>query len=317
MVERGEDVVELGSGPGAVVLRGLTAEQRQVLRSLELSALTPDEISRPLWALLDDADLLEDAGMVARQLAELPLSAAERAQLGPDLVAAGLTSTPADGGVSVIRARRAAVIEIRGLGRVGAVLANLLRGSGVGTVRGADDDVVTNTDVAPGGHQDSDVGEGRLRLLQPAAGSPSPHLVVVVEDGASRRLACEELVRASQPHLIVSASLLSAVVGPLVLPGATACRRCVDCARGDRDREWAAVAASEERLAPSPPPVLLAVAAAAVAAGEVLAWVEGRTCASVNATLELGPTLLAARRSWTTHPRCGCRWSVAEGQWTV
>src|ERR1022692_4568614 len=66
-----------------------------------------------------------------------------------------------------------------------------------------------------------------------------PHLAV----SASERI----------PHLAVSASEAIGVVGPLVLPGRSACLRCLDLARTDRDPAWPLILAQLASRPAAPP----------------------------------------------------------------
>ncbi|HEV2087505.1 MAG TPA: TOMM precursor leader peptide-binding protein, partial [Cryptosporangiaceae bacterium] len=110
------------------------------------------------------------------------------------------------------------------------------------------------------------------------------------------------------PHLPVLLRDATAVVGPLVIPGSTACLDCVELHRRDRDQVWPAVAA---QLATDPAPeashVAVATAAAALAALQVLAHLDGEDPETRGLSLELNRLGDRVRhRPWTPHPRCGC-----------
>ena len=137
---------------------------------------------------------------------------------------------------------------------------------------------------------------------------------------ASDRLECdrvvaEGLLRTDQPHLLLRGSGGGAVVGPLIVPGETACLRCTDLARSDADSGWPTLLPQLMRARSVVTPVL-AGWAAGVAAAQVLAYLSGHRPESLGATLEIAPPdHLTRRRSWAMHPRCGCGWGVA-AEWS-
>jgi bacteriocin biosynthesis cyclodehydratase domain-containing protein len=103
------------------------------------------------------------------------------------------------------------------------------------------------------------------------------------------------------------------VVGPLVLPGRSACLRCLDLARAERDPAWplilAQLASPDSGAGAGTCDAVLATAVAALATAQALTFVDtGRPAAAVSdATLELAvPDWQWRRRSWPPHPRCSC-----------
>ncbi len=109
-----------------------------------------------------------------------------------------------------------------------------------------------------------------------------------------------------------------AVIGPLVVPGQTACLRCLDAFHSEEDPSWAllveqyARAVSSDRADGIPEPVDPALATIAVgwAARDVSAYLEGGTPTTWSSTVRLAPELdTIESRSWPTHPDCGCSWS--------
>jgi hypothetical protein len=136
---------------------------------------------------------------------------------------------------------------------------------------------------------------------------------------ASDRLECdrvltEGLLRADQPHLVLRPRAGGVVVGPLVLPGRTACLRCTDLARRDADAAWPTLL---PQLLRTRTPITAALAgwAGGVAAAQALAFLQGSTPETCGATLEISPAdHVTRRRSWSMHPGCGCGWG-ATAQW--
>ena len=116
----------------------------------------------------------------------------------------------------------------------------------------------------------------------------------------------------TKPHLMVYAGEALGVVGPLVRPGTSACLRCLDLTRTDRDPAWPLILAQLTRHQPAPvacDPVLAAMVAAQAAA-QAVAFADGAPLAAVtnNGTLEIvTPAWSWRRRTWLPHPACLCQ----------
>jgi hypothetical protein len=141
-----------------------------------------------------------------------------------------------------------------------------------------------------------------------SAGHPTAHLVVEPEAEL-----LDELMRRSQPHLVVSELAGQLTVGPFVSPGLTACSRCITAHRCDRDPGYAATreqysAAVDGRVPPDP--VLLQLAAA-WAVRDVVSYVEGDLPATWSSTVAVDAGLALVRQRWLRHPACGCSWGDA------
>jgi hypothetical protein len=151
-----------------------------------------------------------------------------------------------------------------------------------------------------------------LRLLR-AEGCPTTTagagLALVLADGEARRDLVDEQVRASRPHLIVTGTARGWVVGPFVVPGRTACLRCVDAHRGERDPRRAMIVAQvgERPLAPVDPTLQAVVVGWAVR--EMLTYLDGARPATWSATVEVGADLRPRHHAWSRHPHCGCSWA--------
>jgi len=159
-------------------------------------------------------------------------------------------------------------------------------------------------------------GSGTSEPVERADGDPPPDLVVLVERAAADPTRGDRLLAADLPHLSVVVRETSVVIGPLVVPGRSACLRCLDLHRTERDPQWPLVLA--QLLAPADRRVpheetALAQVAAGVTALQVLGHLDGHGApACVGATLEVElPDGLACRRPWPAHPSCGCCWPPA------
>ena len=138
--------------------------------------------------------------------------------------------------------------------------------------------------------------------------------VIATETAEADRLLADDLTHTDQPHLVVRSTGNAVVVGPLVIPGRTACLRCTDLVRRDADSAWPALLDQLTRLRLPADPTLSAWAAT-VAATQAVGYLRGGTPEACGATIELGGNDLLTRwRTWHPHPGCGCHWPSAT-QW--
>ena len=166
----------------------------------------------------------------------------------------------------------------------------------------------------------------RLAELLSTAGLPShadgrarngDQVRVVVGVGEPPREVFDEPVRDGHPHLLVRMREGQALVGPFVVPGRTACLRCVDAHLTDADPCWPLLVAqyaarqAGDRADGVPEPVdsLLAELAVAWAARDVASYAEGRRPSTWSTTIRLDAQLTAVEtQPWLRHPGCGCSW---------
>ena len=142
-------------------------------------------------------------------------------------------------------------------------------------------------------------------------GTAWPALTVVATDSEEPDRALTDAVVASRrAHLVVRLEADRAVVGPLVLPGATPCTRCQDLVRCRYDAAWPLLVAQLCRSRPGADPVLLAWAAT-TAAVQVRCHLAGGQADVTGRTLELGSDHTLRTRDWPVHPQCGCVLAVA------
>jgi bacteriocin biosynthesis cyclodehydratase domain-containing protein len=143
-------------------------------------------------------------------------------------------------------------------------------------------------------------------------------LVLVAGVGEPDRDLLDPYLRDGVPHLLVRLTEGDAVVGPFVVPGRTACLRCVDAHHAVADVRWpllvAQQAARTSRLrddaVPEPVDPALAHLALAWAARDLFSHAAGRIPASWSATIRLPPDLTEAEAvAWLRHPDCGCWWN--------
>jgi bacteriocin biosynthesis cyclodehydratase domain-containing protein len=256
----------------------------------------PVQTAERLLALLAAAGVIDD--FPAATLRALPQPA--RARLAPELATASLAHGDSDGGARTLARRTAAHVAVNGRDTVGVAIASLLTRSGIGQVTKADSPAPAG---APG-----------IRRESGPAGPARPDLAVLTGHHPPELRAA--LMHQQVPHLAASASEAIGVVGPLVIPGRTACLRCLDLARADRDPAWPLILAQLASRQPDPLgcDAPLATAVAAQAAFQALALIDRAAFADAvtNGTLELVlPGWQWRRRTWLPHPRCSCGASEA------
>ena len=135
--------------------------------------------------------------------------------------------------------------------------------------------------------------------------------LVVVSGAEPPRARLDRAMQEDLPHLLVVAVAGRVRVGPCVVPGLTACQRCVDEHLTDRDPRHPLVV--EQHLEPDPedvvPPADLQLALA-WAVRDLVALVEGGRPTTWSATVDLRPEG-PVTHPWRRHPRCGCAWGDA------
>lgn len=282
-------VVVLHRGPGVsqvglarpVVLTGLSARQQQALASLEGGRTVPVGSGANGSLRLDD--LAQKGHLEAADAAVEP----EPAQLA---------------------------VGIHGAGAIGLAAARSLARHGH---RVEFEDTAPASAESPGVFSSPLPGQtcagaavrellASVPLAQARAGLSQPEAVIAVSMGAPDPLAWLPLLRADIPHVLVTTDEAGVDVGPLVLPGRSACARCVALDRTATDPQWPMLVL---QCGPSRRPVVephVAETAGAMAAAMVLAWAAEADSWAVNAVWRVEPLRPASVRPAWPHPECGC-----------
>ncbi|MFF0726712.1 ThiF family adenylyltransferase [Streptomyces sp. NPDC004134] len=244
---------------------------------------------------------------------------------------ASLSVVHPEPGAAVARlgARRGLRVVVRGAGRVGASVAALLSAAGVGGVEVVDGGCVEPWDVAPGGVGAADLGRrrgdaalGAVRRAGPwpaaRGGRPGGAVSLVVlapRDGLGAYAPDPEVARryreAGIPHVYAGVLEGTGVVGPLVLPGGSACAGCLAAARTEAEPEWPRMLAQwrsgGDREGVAACDVALATMVAGLTAAHALTFLDGRLPVCTGARLEFAlPGLAWELTELDPHPRCGC-----------
>ncbi|WP_405489049.1 ThiF family adenylyltransferase [Streptomyces sp. NBC_00096] len=287
-----------------------------------------DEVVRRLAA----AGLLDDATAGGPRAQAVRTRPEALARLGPDRGSLSLVRPRPGGDLEGVAARRAIRVHVRGSGRVGAVIASVLAGAGIGRVEVLDGGRAEAADVAPGGLGPGSVGrlraEAARTVVREAApgrgprsgesGGPEPGLALVVvapRDGlqswAPDPQTAADWVATGIPHLYAGVLEGTGLVGPLVLPGATACAGCMERDRVERDPAWPRMLvqwrSAHRRRAGAACDLGLSTAVAGLAAAHALSFLDGELPASTSTRWEASlPTLHWHPTAVRPHPDCPC-----------
>ncbi|HET8970398.1 MAG TPA: hypothetical protein VFN19_05000 [Candidatus Nanopelagicales bacterium] len=331
---------QLGLDPAhAVLLRGVDAGCARGLQALDrrhYPHADPADVALLGTALLAQLDRLGLLASGRTSVAARPGSARTRARRQGELVAAAVLHRE-----DPLPRRRRQRVAVCGSGPVPALLAAGLAQAGVGTVavlgRGRP---VVACDLTVAGPRAGDLGRPwneavadvvRELGAQTTLVGGRPHVAVLTDTVDADLPWCDpqhgdEWLRRGVPHLPVIAAGGGAQVGPLVLPGRTACLHCEELALVERDRHRPALTLGLRELARSGAraglPVAASLAALAASHGVV------RTLEVLDGVAEPTGTRLLLRLPDASadvdpiapHPTCGCRWGEGGrtmGPWTT
>lgn len=325
---RSAATVQLELGANRVLIDNVGPEQLSALLGRSetgdrSTAQAGSDRSRPVAAPGQLVDALAAAGFLTSRPAAEQLGQAGGpvpAQLGPELWA--LTGRHGDPAGTLLARRRRSAVAVHGTSRITTSIAATLASAGVGWVQLVHGGEVSAGDGCPGGLRPADEGArfgvAGVQAVQAAAPgvqtAPIPRnrfadLVILTDPEP-----VEPSVRASLhldglAHLSATVAGSHAVIGPLVLPGASSCLHCADLHRCERDPCWPSLAvqlsARPARRAGSE--VALCVATAGLAVGQALAYLDRQHPETVDGTLEWQlPDWRLRRRSWPPHRDCDC-----------
>jgi len=304
----------MGQAAFVIGLLDGSRERHQVIAAAADHGIPAPATERILSLLAAGGALDDFAISTLRELAP-----ALRARLAPELATTSLAHGDGDGGARALARRRAAVVRVEGDRRIARATTRILSVAGVGqlhfnrpplTAGAGPGDRGRPVSRSPGSWPKRPARQQAVRAgIAPVPPPVIPDLVVVAGRQPVERLG--QLARERVPHLAVMAGEAIGVVGPLVVPGRTACLLCLDYERADNDPAWPLILAQLGRRSPEPPAcdAVLAAAVAAQAAAQALIAIDKNPSASAaaNGTLELVlPDWRWRRRTWQPHPVCPC-----------
>jgi bacteriocin biosynthesis cyclodehydratase domain-containing protein len=285
VLRRGEQQLQIGLDPRRAVVLPDVEAVRATLALLGTSAALEEYDGQDTLELLEHNDLVLDSSAL------VPLiPSGERTCARGDVAA--VARAAGDRVAELCSARTNASVRVTAFGagegrELAAGVTRMLAGAGVG------------------------VGTSGSR---PRSAGTAMALVGV---GEPHRDLLDDWMRAGTPHLVVRLTEGSAVVGPFVVPGSTACLRCIDGHHTDVDGSWpllveqyaSLTARSRADGVPEPVDSLLASLAAAWAARDLASYAEGRRPSTWSTTIRFDPHLASIETSsWLRHPACGCAW---------
>ncbi|MFN3866942.1 MAG: hypothetical protein ACK4MD_09560 [Demequina sp.] len=195
-------------------------------------------------------------------------------------------------------------VRIHGAGALGTEAAVALARAGIAVT--VVDQARARSGAAP--HlPDPDCGAvalARVREAVPAAqlrGVFADAFVDVLISAGPAVARARALLHANQPHLLVECGESAVRVGPLVVPGVTACATCLGLAESQARRAWPVLALQCDSRRPRVAPVTATIAGALVAR-EVLAFVQGARAT----TWRVSGDGVTAVDPVPAHPDCRC-----------
>ncbi|MEV0262643.1 ThiF family adenylyltransferase [Streptomyces sp. NPDC050617] len=353
---RNRDTVQFGVAPAHAVVLGPVdtatgsfldlldgTRGLPLLRAQAKAMGLPEGRADSLVERLAAAGLLDDPLGGGEPAAALRDTGPALDRLRPDLASLSVLHPEPGGALRLLGARRATRVQVRGAGRVGAMIAALLSASGVGQVDVLEGGCVEPWDTVPGGVRAEQIGERRdaaaRRVVRQSAPEPRPRarpredappgragvsdgadqpplslVVIAPRDGlaayAPDPAVAEPFVASGTPHLYAGVIECTGVVGPLVLPGGSACAGCLELGRAERDPTWPRMLAQwrSGRAVGAPScDAALATVVSGLAAVQALAFLDGRPPDSAGSRLEVAlPGAGWAPRRIAPHPACSC-----------
>jgi hypothetical protein len=139
----------------------------------------------------------------------------------------------------------------------------------------------------------------------------APIVTVLLSAGPLRRDLVDDHIRDGSAHLVVAGGPDGWTIGPYVVPGVTACLRCVDADLGQRDPRRALVVEQYARRTSGDGDPVGRALALAYTVRELRTIADGGRPTTWSAVVDVGgPGPLEPRRV-RRHPACGCAWDIA------
>ena len=252
-----------------------------------------------------------------------------QSKITPELSATTWIPGVNDGGVEVLTNRRLALIEISGENRVATQLYGLLLASGVTQTKMAstsrrDRARIGSQDMCAGLLTSGDVGSNFQHTLEDKARElalfPSkdksvaediPEVFLKIFIGNGHEALIAQSMSEDEIHLIVAAPDGPSIdVGPLVIPGKSACSRCVTLARSDQhslSREIDIFRSTHTELEI---PASISHFVAAQIASEILRFIDTKKSALISTRVRTNYLDVCNPQHirFARHPLCGCSW---------
>ncbi|MFF8283223.1 ThiF family adenylyltransferase [Streptomyces albus] len=330
---RDRQTVQYGMAPAHAVLLGPVSDATAALMELMDGTRSMEQLGHEAHRLGlapqtpgKLVDRLAAAGVLDDATADRTAAAGITDRLRPDLASLSVVHREPGGGVRRLAARRAARVQVRGAGRVGATIATTLSAAGVGQVDVVDGGVVEEWDTAPGGVPPAQTGTRRdvaarsavrqSKTWQSRSRGRIDLVVIAPRDGLDAYAPDPEITErftgAGTPHLFCGVVEATGVVGPLVLPGTSPCSECLARSRAEREPSWPMLVGqwrtgSRRRTGVPACDIALATMVAGAAASYALTYLDGDGACAAGYRLRFAlPHLLPDTEQFTAHPECPC-----------
>jgi len=252
-----------------------------------------------------------------------------QSKITPELSASTWIVGVNDGGVEILTNRRIAMVEISGENRVATQLYGILLASGVTQTRMAsgsrrDRARIGNQDMCAGLLTSSDVGSNYQHTLDDKARElalfpnkdksgadeiPEVFLKIFIGNGHEALIA--QSMSEDEIHLLVAAPDGPSIdVGPLVIPGKSACSRCITLARSDQHRLSREIDIFRSTHTELEVPVAIAHFVAAQIASQILRFIDTKKSALISTRVRTNYLDICNPQHirFARHPLCGCSW---------
>ena len=252
-----------------------------------------------------------------------------QSKITPELSASTWIAGVNDGGIEILTNRRIAMVEISGENRVATQLYGILLASGVTQTRMAsgarrDRARIGNQDMCAGLLTSSDVGSNYQHTLDDKARElalfpnkdksgadeiPEVFLKIFIGNGHEALIA--QSMSEDEIHLLVAAPDGPSIdVGPLVIPGKSACSRCITLARSDQHRLSREIDIFRSTHTELEVPVAIAHFVAAQIASEILRFIDTKKSALISTRVRTNYLDICNPQHirFARHPLCGCSW---------
>ncbi|HWD03642.1 MAG TPA: hypothetical protein VG674_14450 [Amycolatopsis sp.] len=274
---------------------------------------------RHLDTLLAESEHVDQLRLLLKQLTalglvtEAPTPSAKRVETGFWSLRARHHQT------ALTEQRRHSLVTIRGDGRIAVAVAVLLANAGIGHIDIRAAGTVTEADLGSGlGAADLGLPRRRamLNLLSRVAPDVTtgrnhhrtPDIVLLTDSVVPAPEVVADLVDSGITHLPAKVRDGTTIVGPLVVPGRSACLRCCDLHKTDLDDAWPRLASQLVDVDQRPDlGAVHACAALAVAQALRVLSPNAEPPPTWNSAMELDAFEGRLRhRYWEPHPDCGC-----------
>ncbi|WP_296630761.1 hypothetical protein [Rhodoluna sp.] len=261
---RDPHTLQLGLGSNKVLLRKLSAAQERLVAALyqgiadQQLGLVSNQLG---LAESESKSLIADLEELLLQESPKPNS---KLQLSADFISSAYSEIIKSSllhsvdGEAVLLERQHRRVQIENLEKTGLSLSLGLAAAGVGQLCTIDNQKVQSADLGPSGYPSQLAGRTRGDALH-AILDASPNQTKISHETTEKQVAkldfavlianqalptkrYEQLMKHSVPHLAITFDSQGAWVSPTIVPGKTACLKCLDLSKTEADEKWPALA---------------------------------------------------------------------------